>query len=143
MRDALVDRLGRYDGDGLYHVGVYVGAAVLAQPGVPFVYVPGTNVVIDVSVFDNATRARVHGEPERMIVGEGLENWVPILGSGLTRDRREQIDNVAAALAKRIEDWLKDNPDWFAPEPGPARVPFTRGTPPPAAAAALVRPSDA
>jgi hypothetical protein len=124
MQTAIQQRLGRFDGDGLYHVGVYVGAGVLALPGVPLVYTPQSNFVIEVSVFDNATRTRLNPEPHRLVIGEGLENTVPILGSGLTRYRQEQIENVAANAARQIEDWLRDNPEWFVPKPGQERVAF-------------------
>lgn len=124
MQNAIQQRLGRFDGDGLYHIGVYIGAAVLALPGVPLVYTPQSNMVIEVSVFDNSTRKRLNAEPHRMIVGEGFENSVPVLGSGLTRDRQEQIDNISANAARQIEDWLRENEEWFTPKPGQVRVPF-------------------
>jgi hypothetical protein len=124
MQNAIQQRLGRFDGDGLYHIGVYVGAGVLALPGVPLVYTPQSNFVIEVSVFDNATRKRLNEEPHRLVIGEGFENTVPILGSGLTRYRQEQIENVAANAARQIEDWLRDNPEWFVLKPGQERVPF-------------------
>lgn len=124
MQDAIRQRLGRFDGDGLYHVGVYIGAAVLALPGVPLLYTPQSNFVFEVNVFDNATRQRLNPEPHRMIVGEGFENTVPVLGSGMTRDRQEQIANISANAARQIEDWLRENEAWFVPEPGQVRVPF-------------------
>jgi hypothetical protein len=124
MQNAIRQRLGRFDGDGLYHVGVYIGAAVLALPGVPLIYTPQSNFVFEVNVFDNATRQRLNPEPHRMIVGEGFENTVPVLGSGLTRDRHEQIANISANAARQIEAWLRENEVWFTPKPGQVRVPF-------------------
>jgi hypothetical protein len=124
MQNAIQQRLGRFDGDGLYHIGVFIGAAVLALPGVPLIYTPQSNMVIEVNVFDNATRERLNEEPKRLVVGEGFENTVPILGSGLTRSRQEQIDNIVRNAARQIEDWLRENEEWFTPKPGQARVPF-------------------
>jgi hypothetical protein len=124
MQNAIQQRLGRFDGDGLYHIGVYIGAAVLALPGVPLIYTPQSNMVIEVNVFDNSTRQRLNPEPERLVVGEGFENTVPVLGSGLTRSRQEQIDNIAANAARQIENWLRENEEWFTPKPGQVRVPF-------------------
>ena len=131
MQAAIEERLGRYDGDGLYHIGIFIGAAVLALPGVPLVYTPSSNMVMEVNVFDNSTRQRLNEEPERIIVGEGFENTVPFLGSGLTRQRQKQIENISENAARRIEAWLRENEEWFTPKPGQVRVPFERGGPPP------------
>jgi hypothetical protein len=143
MQDAIEDRLGRFDGDGLYHVGVFIGAAVLAQPGVPLIYVPSSNMVFEVNVFDNETQARVHEEPHRMVVGEGLENTVPILGSGLTRPREEQIENISRNAARQIEAWLRANEEWFTPKPGQVRIPFGEVEEIPEGAEEAIRPSGA
>ncbi|MGI1664041.1 hypothetical protein ACRDNQ_17520 [Palleronia sp. KMU-117] len=124
MQTAIQQRLGRFDGDGLYHIGVYVGAGVLALPGVPLVYTPQSNMVIEVNVFDNATRQRLNAEPHRMVIGEGFDKTVPVLGSGLTRARDEQLANISANAARQIEDWLRENETWFTPKPGQVRVPF-------------------
>lgn len=124
MRDEVDDRLRRYDGDGLYHLGIYIGAMVLAQPGVPVLFAPRSNMVFEVFAFDNATQSRLNEEPNRIIVSEGLDNSVPILGSGLTRTPEEQLANLVENAAIQIEDWLIENPDWFDPKPGQVRVPF-------------------
>ena len=124
MRDEVDARLRPYDGNGLYHLGIYIGAMVLAQPGVPIVYTPRSNMVFEVFAFDNATRTRLNDEPMRIIVSEGLDKTVPILGSGLTRTPEEQLDNLVENAAIQIENWLRGNPQWFAPKPGRARVPF-------------------
>ncbi len=121
---ALRARLGPYDGDGLYHIGVNVGGYVLAQPGIPVVYTPKSVLLLDVNVFDNATRKRLNDEPKRIVAFEGLENTRPLLGSGLTRGKAAQLDNLAFQAARKIEAWLRENPSWFEPKPGRTRVPF-------------------
>ena len=120
------DRLGppRYDGDGLYHLGILVGGLVLAAPGVPAVYTPASAMIIEVNVFDNATRAKLNAEPEQILVREGFRNVAPIVGSGLVRDGEAQLENLSFEAAAAIQDWLLDNPEWFAPKPGQVRVPF-------------------
>lgn len=133
MRQAIGERFGRFDGDGLYHLGIYIGAAVLAQPGVPLIYTPRSSYVLEVNVFDNATQRRLNEEPNRIVVGEGVENTVPILGSGLTRSREEQIANISRNAARRIEDWLRENEGWFTPKPGQVRVPYGDAVPVPEA----------
>ncbi len=131
---ALRARLGPYDGDGLYHLGVNVGGYVLAQPGIPVIYSPKSVLLLDVNIFDNATRARLNDEPKRIVAFEGLENTRPLVGSGLTRGKAEQLDNLTFSAARKIEAWLRENPDWFEPKPGRERVEFSADAPPGAAA---------
>lgn len=114
----------RYDGDGLYHLGILVGGLVLAAPGVPTIYVPSSTMIIEVNVFDNATRAKLNDEPKRMIIREGIENIAPIVGSGLVRGKQAQLENLSFQASEAIQEWLLDNPEWFAPKPGQQRVPF-------------------
>lgn len=127
VQNAVAARLRRYDGDGLYHLGIVVGGLVLAQPGIPVVYAPQSVMIADVTVFDNTTQKKLNPRPKRFTVGEGLKNAVPILGSGYVRSADEQLQNLSAALARAIEDWLRDNPDWFTPRPGQVRVPYDAG----------------
>lgn len=124
VQDAVASRLRRYDGDGLYHLGIVVGGIVLAQPGIPVVYAPSSVLVLDVTIFDNETRQKLNEEPERIQVGEGLRNAVPIIGSGMVRGPEEQLANLSENAALQIENWLKKNPQWFAPKPGQVRVPY-------------------
>lgn len=124
VQNAVAERLRRYDGDGLYHLGIVVGGVVLAQPGIPVVYAPQSAMIVDVTVFDNDTRKKLNEEPFRIIVGEGLQNAAPVIGSGYVRSAEEQLVNLSKEVAKAIEDWLRDNPDWFAPREGQVRVPY-------------------
>lgn len=128
MTDAVTRRLGppRYDGDGLYHLGILVGGLVLAVPGVPGVYTPSSTMIIEVNVFDNATRAKINAEPKRILVREGFSNIAPIIGSGMARDGAAQLDNMAENAAIAIQEWLLDNAIWFSPKPGQVRVAFPR-----------------
>ena len=125
---AIEARLGRYDGDGLYHVGVAIGAFVLAQPGVPLIYTPKSVLMFDINIYDNATRTRLNDAPHRIQVFEGIENIAPVIGSGIARGREEQLANLAAQGALAVERWLQENPDWFAPTPGEVRVEIDRAS---------------
>ena len=124
VQKAVASRLRRYDGDGLYHLGIVVGGLVLAQPGIPVVYAPRSVMIVDVTVFDNSTRKKLNEEPKRIYAGEGFRNSVPILGSGYVRSADDQLNNLSVSLAKDIEDWLKENPEWFKPKPGQVRLPY-------------------
>lgn len=124
VQNAVAKRLRRYDGDGLYHLGIVVGGIVLAEQGIPLVYAPRSVVILDVTVFDNTTQAKLNEEPKRFFAGEGLRNTVPIIGSGYVRTADEQLENLSANAARQIENWLRNNPQWFEPREGHIRVPF-------------------
>ena len=128
VQNAVAKRLRRYDGDGLYHLGIVVGGLVLAQPGVPVVYSPKSVMIIDVTVFDNTTQKKLNEEPHRIFASEGFRNSVPFLGSGYVRGPEKQLENLSADAAKKIEDWLVENPDWFTPVPGQVRVQYDLST---------------
>ena len=53
-----------------------------------------------------------------------MRNAVPVFGSGYVRSPEEQLENLSFAAAREIEEWLRDNPDWFASRPGQVRVPY-------------------
>lgn len=131
VQNAVAARLRRYDGDGLYHLGIVVGGLILAQPGIPAIYAPKSVMIVDVTVFDNATRKKLNDKPKRFQVGEGFRNSVPLLGSGYVRSAEQQLENLSANLAREIEDWLNGNPEWFIEKPGQVRVPYDIQTPPP------------
>ena len=124
VQNAVAKRLRRYDGDGLYHLGIVVGGLVLGQPGVPVIYAPHSVMIVDVTVFDNTTQKKLNEKPKRITSGEGFSNAVPILGSGYVRSADEQLANLSEGVARRIEAWLNENPDWFTPLPGQVRVPY-------------------
>ncbi len=124
VQNAVAKRLRRYDGDGLYHLGIVIGGIVLAQPGVPVVYAPQSVMILDVTVFDNTTQKKLNDKPERIFAGEGMKNAVPFIGSGHVRSAEAQLENLSASAARRIEEWLRENPDWFTPRPGQIRVPY-------------------
>lgn len=128
VQNAVAKRLRRYDGDGLYHLGIVVGGLVLAQPGIPVIYAPRSVMIVDVTVFNNTTQKKLNDKPKRITVGEGFNNSVPILGSGLVRPADVQLENLSERVAREIEAWLRENPDWFTPQPGQVRVPYDINT---------------
>ncbi|SEM96216.1 hypothetical protein SAMN04488012_1102 [Palleronia salina] len=126
LADAVEARLGRYDGDGLYHLGIAIGGYVLALPGLPVIYTPKSALIFEVNVYDNATQQRLNAKPHRITAFEGVENIAPIVGSGLVRGKEEQLENLATDGARALENWLIRNAEWFTPEPGQTRVEFDR-----------------
>jgi len=138
LTDEIERRLGRYDGDGLYHLGVAIGGFVLAQPGIPLIYTPKSVLILEVNLYDNATQARLNPEPKQITAFEGINNAAPIIGSGIARGAEEQLDNLVTSAAFQIEQWLKANPGWFTPKPGQPRVQIDRATLNARSAAAIV-----
>ncbi len=138
IRAALEERLRRYNGDGLYHVGVRVEAYVLAQPGIPLVLAPRSVLLLALNIWDNETQQKINEEPIRITAFEGANTGVPLIPSGFVKSKEEQLRNLSISAAQEIEELLRENEEtWFAPKPGRARVEFSAGgsaTPDPAAA---------
>jgi hypothetical protein len=130
LRNEIELRLRRYDGDGLYHIGVRIEAFVLAQPGIPVVFSPQSVLLLAVNIWDNETRERINEEPIRITAFEGANTAIPFIPSGLVKSREQQLENLTISAAQQIEGLLRDKADtWFAPKPDRVRVEFTPGVP--------------
>ncbi|MDW4550287.1 hypothetical protein R5H32_13065 [Defluviimonas sp. D31] len=121
LKDALEKHFGRYDGDKLYHIGVTVDAYALAIPGVPVVLNPKSVLAITVNVWDDTAGRKINAEPEQLTVFQSLSGET-MIGSGLTQNRKEQMEDLAANAADDINDWLLRNKAWFTPEAVAARA---------------------
>ena len=77
------------------------------------VLAPKTVVVIEASVWDDAKQAKINKEPKQLWVYESV-GADTVVGSGLTKSKEEQVANIAYNAAKQIEEWMRENPDWFA-----------------------------
>jgi hypothetical protein len=130
LTSEIEQRLRRYDGDGLYHIGVRIEAFVLGQPGIPILLSPQSVLLLAVNIWDNETRERLNDEPIRVTAFEAINTRVPILSSGLVNSKEEQLENLSISAAQEIEKLLRANQDtWFAPKEGRTRVEFVPGTP--------------
>lgn len=112
LKASIEDRIGRYSGDKLYHLGINVDAYILAAPGVPLVLSPKSTVIISVNVWDNATASKINEEPHQIVVLERLSGET-VVGSGLTQSREQQMENLSRNAARKIEDYLIENAAWF------------------------------
>lgn len=106
-------RFGDYEGDRLYHIGVAVDGYALAIPGIPIVLAPRSILVLSVNIWDDALGRKLHEEAEQIIVLEGTSPQTFILGSGLSRNREEQMQVLARNAARRIQLFMLRNPEWF------------------------------
>ncbi len=108
VKAALDKRLGKYEGERLVHLGVNIGAYVLARPGLPLVYTPKSVFIVNVTVWDDREGAKFYDEPKQIVAFEQF-GGTPILGSGLTKSRDEQIAALSESTARQIESWLAKN----------------------------------
>lgn len=110
-------RFGQYEGERLYHIGIAVDGYALAPPGVPLVLNPRSILVLSVNVWDDALGQKLHEEPEQILVMEGASAETAIVGSGFTRTAEEQMQVLARNAARRIQQWMLTNPEWFDVDP--------------------------
>lgn len=121
LKSAIDARMGRYEGEKLYHIGVGVDAYALAVPGVPLVLSPKSVLAITVNVWDDTAQRKINAEPKQFTVLEQLSGET-VIGSGLTQSKEEQMANLSANAARLINDWLIENAAWFTSEAAGARA---------------------
>ena len=145
VKKAIDDRFGRYDGTRFYNIGIAVDGFALAPPGIPVVAAPKSVLVITANIWDDASQTRLNAEGKQMTIFENLDG-ATVIGTGLTSNKRQQMAALSYNAAKAVENWLLENPQWFAPggpvpdppvEPGAAKKPGPAPTVAPAPAAAV------
>ena len=139
LKEEIDRRIGRYDGDKLYHLGVAVNAYALAVPGIPVVISPKSVVVLSVDLWDDTAQRTVNAETKKFTVFEGLSG-ATVIGSGLTKTKEAQMRTLSINAARQINEWLIENKVWFTPEAVAARAtlpPITKIEPQPTAKAAV------
>jgi hypothetical protein len=130
VKQEIETRMGRYNGDGLYHLGVRVEAYVLAQPGIPVIAAPKSIMILGLQVWDDATQEKLTPEPVRITAFEAFDTGVPLIPSGLVKGREKQLENLSKSAARLIEEHLRENEElWFGPKEGRERVEFDRNAP--------------
>lgn len=116
VKAQLDKRLGRYEGERLVHLGVNIGAYVLARPGVPLVYTPKSVLIMTVTAWDDRAGGKFHDKPVQIFAFENF-GGTPILGSGHTKTREEQIEALSINAARNIEKWLAENAECMTETP--------------------------
>jgi len=119
---AVQDRFGRYDGPRFYNIGVSVDGYALAPPGVPVLVTPKSVLVVTVNVWDDERQQKLNGAGTQFTVFESLSGE-QVIGTGITRTKKEQMDALSYNAAKVIENWFLEHPQWFGPgipEPDPS-----------------------
>ena len=135
MKTAVADRFGRYDGTKLYNIGISVDGYALAPPGIPVVAAPKSVLVITANIWDDASQTKLNLEGKQFTVFESLSGET-VIGTGITRNKKQQMEALSYNAVKRVEEWLLDNPEWFGlpakyKPSGPRTAPqFDMTTPP-------------
>lgn len=114
ITEAVAERFDypRYEGNRLLNFGVFVDGYLLAPPGIPLVMSPASVMMVTVNVFDDATGKKLNEGGTRLTVVE-KGSAETLIGSGLTQTKEKQLEILAYNVAKRIEGFLLENPDWL------------------------------
>ena len=121
LETAIQDRLGPYEGDKFYNIGVKLDLYALALPGIPIVFTLQSAFVVSVTLWDDASQTLLSEEGGKgLTVFEGASAEA-LISSGLLQNKDRQMEILAANTAKAIQDWILDNPEWVGlavlPEP--------------------------
>lgn len=125
LERSLEERFSRFEGDTYYHIGVAVEGYVLAQPGIPLLYTPKSTLIFSMNVFEDSTGERLNEERIRLTVFEPCCS-IPLLGSGITRSKEEQLEGLSFNAARAVEREMRKHPEWFGgvvPEEAVAEAP--------------------
>ena len=112
VKKAVADRFGRYEGDKLYNIGISIDGYALAPPGVPLVVSPKSVLVITANIWDDAARKKLNPEGKQLTIFEHMSAET-VIGSGLTQNKKKQMEILSYNAAKSVEKWLLSNPEWF------------------------------
>jgi len=112
VEQALNDRFSRFEGNQFYHIAVSVDGYVLAKPGVPLIFTPKSVMIIGVTFYEDATQTKLNEEPIQLTIFEACCN-VPLIGSGLSKTREEQLEALSFNAARAIERTMRENGEWF------------------------------
>lgn len=116
VEKAVDDRFKRYDGDQYYHIAVAVEGYILARAGIPLIYSPKSVLIFTVTFYNDAEQKKINDEPIQLTVFEPCCS-VPLLGTGMTRTREEQMEGLAFNAARAIERTMREHADWFGGTP--------------------------
>lgn len=112
MEKAIAARFDRYSGDRLFNIGVAIDGYALSPPGIPILFSPPSVMIVTVSVFEDAKRLKLNPGGERMTIVEKSSPQT-FIGSGLTQTKERQLEILSYNVAKRIEAYLLDHPEWL------------------------------
>ena len=116
VKKAIADRFGRYEGDKLYNIGISIDGYALAPPGVPLVLKPKSVLVVTANIWDDAAQKKLNPEGKQLTIFEHMSAET-VIGSGVTQNKKKQMEILSYNAAKSVEKWLLENPQWFGLPP--------------------------
>lgn len=116
LKKAVDDRFGRYEGDKLYNIGIAIDGYALAPPGVPLVLKPKSVLVITANIWDDAAGKKLNPEGKQLTIFEHMSAET-VIGSGVTQNKKKQMEILSYNAAKSVEKWLLEHPEWFGLPP--------------------------
>lgn len=122
LKNAVVSRFDKYEGDQLYHFGISVEGFFVAPGGVPIILSPKSVLAIKVTVWDDAANAKLNESPKTFTIFESTTGKSALLGSGYARTREEQMQGLVTNAAHEIESWMatqRQEKGWFEPRSAP------------------------
>ena len=111
VNGAFKDRFSRFDGGSYYHLGITVNGYILSKPGIPLIAAPKSILIFRVIAIEDHTGKVLTQKPHQITVVEQL-NVGSLIGSGYTRSREQQINDLAQQAALSTEAWLRQQ-SWF------------------------------
>ncbi len=122
LTKAIEDRLGQYEGEKLYHIGISVDGFSLNPGGIPVVANVRSLLGIGVTVWDDAKGGKINQSPKRMTIFESASAESLLVPTGLTKSKKEQMEDLARNAADQVVLWLIENREWFDAPPPPETV---------------------
>ncbi|MDB5658197.1 MAG: hypothetical protein JWS10_812 [Cypionkella sp.] len=116
IKKAIDERFGRYEGDKLYNIGISIDGYALAPPGIPVVLKPKSALVITANIWDDAAQKKLNPEGKQLTIFEHMSPET-FIGSGVTQNKKKQMEILSYNAAKAVERWMLSNPEWFGLPP--------------------------
>ena len=108
---AFRNRFSRFEGGAYYHLGITATGYILAKPCIPLILAPKSILIFKVIAIEDYTGKVLTKKPHQITVVEPL-NGGSLIGSGYTRSREQQINDLVQQAALSTENWLRQQP-WF------------------------------
>lgn len=112
LESAITSRFGRYDGETPYTLSYSLDGYILATKGGRLALAPRSAMSLTVHIWQTDPQKRLADRSKQLLIFEALDGET-IVGSGLFRDKDEQIANLSAQFARAVERWLVANGDLF------------------------------